>query len=81
MTDKKAIESALDYVPKYLAFQRHYMPFVGAQVAVRLDGDLLLNHSEGIADIENDTPLTTEHLFRVASHSKTFTAVACMQLV
>jgi CubicO group peptidase (beta-lactamase class C family) len=81
MTDRKAIESALAWVPRWLAFQRDYMPFVGAQVAVRLDGDLVLNHAVGLADIANEVPLTTEHLFRIASHSKTFTGVACMQLV
>ena len=81
MTDRTAIESALDYVPTYLEFQREYVPFVGAQVAVRHDGDLLLNEAVGYADIDNETPLTVDHLFRIASHSKTFTATACMQLV
>lgn len=81
MTDRTIVESALAYVPQYLAFQRDYMPFVGAQVAVRLNGDLIFNHAEGTADIAAGTPLTTEHLFRIASHSKTFTGVACMQLL
>src|SRR5687767_5268540 len=81
MKDKKAIRSALDYVPAFLEFQQPYMPFVGAQVAVRQDGDLLVNHAVGCADLENQTPLTVDHLFRIASHSKTFTGVACMQLV
>ncbi|HVL25213.1 MAG TPA: serine hydrolase domain-containing protein [Thermomicrobiales bacterium] len=81
MKDTKAIRTALDYVPSYLAFQQAYMPFVGAQVAVRHDGDLLLSHAVGFADLAAKTPLTGDHLFRIASHSKTFTAVACMQLV
>jgi CubicO group peptidase (beta-lactamase class C family) len=57
------------------------MPFVGAQVAVRLEGDLVFNEAFGYADLDNETPLTVDHLFRIASHSKTFTGVACMQLV
>jgi CubicO group peptidase (beta-lactamase class C family) len=81
MTNRDPIESALAYVPRWLAFQRDYLPFVGAQVAVRLDGDLLLDHAVGLADIANDVSLTPNHLFRIASHSKTFTGVACMQLV
>jgi CubicO group peptidase (beta-lactamase class C family) len=81
MTDRKAIESALAYAPVWLAFQRDYMPFVGAQVAVRVDGDLLLDDAVGLADIGAGTPLTPDHLFRIASHSKTFTGIACMQLV
>lgn len=76
-----AIKSALEYVPGFLEFQQPYMPFVGAQVAVRQDGEVLFNHAVGYADLENGTPLTVDHLFRIASHSKTFTGVACMQLV
>lgn len=57
------------------------MPFVGAQVAVRYKGELLLNHAIGYADLNDETPLTPGHLFRIASHSKTFTGTACLQLV
>lgn len=81
MTERNAIVSALDYAPRYLEFQQGYMPFVGAQVAVRHDGDLLLNETVGLADIASGTAMTVDHLFRIASHSKTFTGVACMQLV
>jgi CubicO group peptidase (beta-lactamase class C family) len=34
-----------------------------------------------MADLERGEPLTTGHVFRIASHSKTFTATAVMQLV
>ncbi len=81
MKQLKAIQTALDYVPQFLEYQRTYMPYVGAQVAVRVDGDLLFNEAYGYADLANETPLTVDHLFRIASHSKTFTGVACMQLV
>lgn len=81
MKQLKAIKTALDYVPRYLEFQQTYMPYVGAQVAVRVDGELLFNEAYGFADLANQTPLTVDHLFRIASHSKTFTGVACMQLV
>ncbi len=81
MNQEDAIKTALTYVPSWLELQQRYMPFVGAQVAVRLDGELLLDHAVGQADIANDVPLTTDHLFRIASHSKTFTGVAIMQLV
>ncbi len=76
-----AIRTALTYVPSYLSFQHGYNPYVGTQVAVRVDGELELNHAVGHADIDADVPLTVDHLFRIASHSKTFTGVACMQLV
>lgn len=81
MENTASIKSALTYAPKYLEFQQTYMPYVGAQVAVRQDGHLLFNKAFGYADLDNDTPMTVDHLFRIASHSKTFTGLACMQLV
>lgn len=45
------------------------------------DADIVLSTAHGWADLENRTPLTPRHLFRVASHSKTFTATAVLQLV
>jgi CubicO group peptidase (beta-lactamase class C family) len=80
MDMKDGVKTALAYVPSLLEIQQRYVPFVGAQVAVGMDGELLLNHAVGLADIENDCPMTTDHLFRIASHSKTFTGVAIMQL-
>lgn len=79
--DLKAIKSALAYGSKWLAFQHEYNPYVGAQAAVRVDGELIFNEAFGYADLAAQTPMTTEHLFRIASHSKTFTGVAAMQLV
>ena len=38
-------------------------------------------HAWGKADIENDVPATTKSMFRLASISKPFTAVAVMRLV
>lgn len=80
-SDLKAIKSALAYATKWLAFQHDYNPYVGAQMAVRVDGELIFNEAFGTADIESGEAMTTNHLFRIASHSKTFTGVAVMQLV
>jgi len=81
VTDKQAIIQALDYVQQYLTFQQKYKPYVGAQVAVRLDGELIFNQAFGFHDLKAEIPLTVDHLFRIASHSKTVTGVACFQLV
>nr|WP_239521170.1 serine hydrolase domain-containing protein [Blastococcus saxobsidens] len=53
----------------------------GVQVAVRSGSDLVLSAAVGVADAVAGTPLTPAHLFHVASHSKTFTATAVLQLV
>lgn len=78
---KQHIESALDYVPRWLEYQQRYMPYVGAQVAVRLDHELVFSDAFGYADLATGEKLTPKHLFRIASHSKTFTATAVFQLV
>lgn len=51
------------------------------QAAILHSDGLAMSSAHGLADVEISTPLTTGHLFRIASHSKTFTATAIMQLV
>lgn len=81
MQDIDRIRTAVAYAPGFIDFQHAYHPYVGTQIAVRVDGELLLNEAFGVADVETGQPLTVEHLFRIASHSKTFTGVACLQLL
>lgn len=69
------------YLSRWLATQLEARQVPGVQVAVRLDGELVLSRAYGVADLDSGEPLTTAHVFRVASHSKTFTAVAVLQLV
>jgi CubicO group peptidase (beta-lactamase class C family) len=80
-SELKAIKSALNYASQWVAFQHQYNPYVGAQVAVRVNGELIFNEAFGMANLETGEEITTDHLFRIASHSKTFTGVAVMQLV
>jgi CubicO group peptidase (beta-lactamase class C family) len=81
LPDDASLAEALAYYDDFLAFQQRYLRIPGVQAAVRTNGSLRLSTAHGLADVEREIALTTEHLFRVASHSKTFTAVATMQLV
>lgn len=58
--------------------QKNNIP--GFVAAVAKDGKILLLDAWGYADLENKQKMTTDHIFRIASHSKTFTATAIMQL-
>lgn len=58
--------------------QRH---IPGMAVAVVEDGGVVLVQTFGLADLENDVPVTRRTVFRFASVSKPITAVAAMQLV
>ncbi|MGO9819584.1 MAG: serine hydrolase domain-containing protein [Solirubrobacteraceae bacterium] len=68
------------YADRWLAFRRAWLRVPGVQAAVWVDGDLVLSTAHGYADLAADVALTPAHLFRVASHSKTFTATAIVQL-
>ncbi len=54
---------------------------VGISAAVVKDGKIVYNNSFGYKDLESKTPLRNDHLMRIASISKSFTATAFMQLV
>ena len=55
-------------------------PCAGLAVAVIRDGELAWFHGHGLADVAAKTPITEDTVFRIASITKTFTAIAVMQL-
>ena len=79
--DPGTLREVLDYYDSWLAFNQRYQRIPGVQVAVYAGEGLAFSGAYGLADVENAVPLTEQHLFRIASHSKTFTATAVFQLV
>jgi CubicO group peptidase (beta-lactamase class C family) len=55
-------------------------PAVGLAVGVVREGGLVSFQGHGVADIVSRTPVTEDTVFRIASITKTFTAIAVMQL-
>src|SRR6186713_320442 len=53
----------------------------GLSVAVVKKGKIVYTHSFGLKNIETNTPLSNNDIFRIASISKSFSATAIMQLV
>lgn len=72
---------ALAYIPQWIAHQRRITEMPGIAVAVAQGGKLVLDQAFGVANLGSGETLTPKHLFRVASHSKTFTAVGIMRLL
>lgn len=73
-----ALGAALDYLPRWIEFQMRAHEQPGCSVALALHGELIAEFAQGRADAR--TKLSPRHRFRVASHSKTFTATATMLL-
>lgn len=80
LPDPRSLGEALAYFESYLRFRRHYLRVPGVQAAVFAAGSVRLSMAAGLADLAAQVPMTTRHLFRIASHSKTFTATAVLQL-
>ncbi|MCV2395326.1 beta-lactamase family protein [Actinotalea sp. M2MS4P-6] len=74
------LRAAAGYLEQWVRTQVTLSRVPGVQVAVRSGGELVLDLAVGVADVSTGEPLRTDHLFRIASHSKTFTATALMQL-
>jgi CubicO group peptidase (beta-lactamase class C family) len=77
---RSAVIDACAYFDTWLAYRRRLDRIPGIQAAVLHDGDVVLETAHGLADVEAGIALTTTHRFRIASHSKTFTATAVVRL-
>ncbi len=70
----------LDYLDSWLTLRSRWESIPGFSVAIAKDGEIVFSHSYGRANLETEEIMHPNHLFRVASHSKTFTATAVLQL-
>jgi D-alanyl-D-alanine carboxypeptidase len=77
---EKWLAAALEYVPRWIEHQMRLTEQPGCSLAVAHRGDVVLEAAFGHADLARKEKLTPRHRFRVASHSKTFTAAAVMKL-
>jgi CubicO group peptidase (beta-lactamase class C family) len=72
--------AALDYVGRWLEFQMRMSEQPGCVVAIAYKDRIVLEQAFGSADLSKGEPLTPNHRFRIASHSKSFTAAGVMKL-
>src|SRR5215467_13861934 len=76
----KWLDAALQYIPDWLQFQMRQSEQPGCVVAISHHGKLVLETAFGHADLLAGAKLTPRHRFRVASHSKSFTAAGILKL-
>jgi CubicO group peptidase (beta-lactamase class C family) len=79
-TVEKWLGAALDYMPRWIEHQMRVSEQPGCVLAVADRAGVILERAWGHADFARGTPLTPRHRFRVASHSKSFTAAGIMKL-
>ena len=74
------LATAIDVYDSWIRFTmgRKHQP--GLAVGIVYDGELLWGQGYGHANLETMTPVTLDTRFRIASITKTFTAVAILQL-
>ena len=77
---EKWLSAALGYVPRWLEHQMRLTELPGCVLAVGHRGKLVFEQAFGLADLDKGTRLSPRHRFRIASHSKTFTAAGVMKL-
>src|SRR3954463_148144 len=78
--DPSRVRAASEYIGSWLDVNFRNSSLPALQVAIRHGDELVLSRAFGWADVGRGERLTTVHAFRIASHSKTFTATALMQL-
>jgi CubicO group peptidase (beta-lactamase class C family) len=72
--------SALDYIPSWLDYQVRAGQQPGCLLAIVHEGKVVLEHATGVANLRTGEKLTPRHRFRIASHSKSFTAAGILKL-
>ena len=80
LPDPTAIGEAMAYYDRWLGFRQRYLRVPGVQAAVLVGDEIVHSSAYGHADVETEQALTPSSLFRIASHSKTFTSTAIFQL-
>jgi CubicO group peptidase (beta-lactamase class C family) len=77
----KAIpQHTLDFIDSWLTLREKWAELPGFAVAIHKDGQMVFNKAYGYANVATGEAMTVDHVFRIASHSKSFTAAAIMQL-
>lgn len=75
------LRSIASYLADWATFQAEYRGATGLQLAVAHGDEVIVDLAWGSADVVTGEAMTAEHLFRIASHSKTMTAVIVLRLV
>src|ERR1700758_2859121 len=74
------LRPAIDYIGDFIGFQLEATQQPGCIIAIAHRGEIVAEHAFGVANLATGEKLTPRHRFRIASHSKAFTAAGIMKL-
>ena len=74
------VQSATGYIRNWIEFQLRASQQPGCIVAIAHRGKVVAEYAFGKANLSTGEKLTPRHRFRIASHSKSFTAAGIMKL-
>lgn len=80
VTQHADLASATSLLDKWINGQLHERHLPGLAAGIVHNGALIWGNGYGCADVERGLPVTLDTRFRIASITKTFTAVAILQL-
>jgi CubicO group peptidase (beta-lactamase class C family) len=81
ITDPELLADAAAYINEWVDYRCWATRTPGVGIAIASDSGIVLSAAHGHADVAQNVRLRVDHAFRIASHSKTFTATAIMLLV
>jgi CubicO group peptidase (beta-lactamase class C family) len=74
------LQPAMDYARRWIEFQLRASQQPGCSVAIAHRGKVVAEYAFGHANLDTGEKLTPRHRFRIASHSKSFSAAGIMKL-
>ena len=80
MTLKESAKCSFGLIDKWLEFQVYKRELPGISVGVFVEDETIFTRSYGYKNLQTREAATPDTLYRIASHSKLFTATAIMRL-
>ena len=80
LADHPEVASQIKLMDAWIQAQMKDIDLPGLVIGVVHDQEVVWSKAYGHADIERDTPMQSDSIFRIASHSKLFTSIAILQL-
>lgn len=80
LAEHSGVASQIRLLDEWIQTQLEYSGLPGLAIGIVRDQDVVWAKAYGLADLERREPLSTGSIFRIASHSKLFTAVAVLRL-